>query len=42
VTRESDLPPSAIALIKLIEEHTKVPVTLVGTGPGRDDLLVRK
>jgi adenylosuccinate synthase len=42
VTRESDLPPSAIALIKLIEEHTKVPVTLVGTGAGRDDLLVRK
>jgi adenylosuccinate synthase len=42
VTRESDLPPSAIALIKLIEEHTKIPVTLVGTGAGRDDLLVRE
>ena len=41
VTKESDLPPSAQQLIKLIEEHTKVPVTLVGTGPGRDDLLVR-
>ena len=42
VQREKDLPASAIRLIKLIEEHTKVPVRYVGTGPGRDDLLVRQ
>ena len=42
VQREQDLPASAIQLIKLIEEHTKVPVRYVGTGPGRDDLLVRQ
>jgi adenylosuccinate synthase len=39
VTTWSDLPPAAQDFIRLIEQHTRVPVTLVGVGPSRDQYL---
>jgi len=41
VTSLSDLPPSAQALINIVERETGVPVSLVGTGPKRDEVVVR-
>ena len=41
VTSFSDLPPSAQALINIVERETGVPVSLVGTGPKRDEVVVR-
>jgi len=35
------LPPEARAYIARIETLVGVPVSLVGTGPGRDDVIVR-
>ncbi len=40
-TSFSDLPPSAQALINIVERETGVPVSLVGTGPKRDEVVVR-
>ena len=37
----SDLHPNARALVELVEANTGVPVTLIGTGPERDDCVVR-
>ena len=39
--RESDLPAQVKALLALVEEHTGVPVNVVGVGPERDDVIVR-
>ena len=41
VTSFSELPPSAQALINIVERETGVPVSLVGTGPKRDEVVVR-
>ncbi len=41
VTSFSDLPASAQALINIVERETGVPVSLVGTGPKRDEVVVR-
>lgn len=41
MTSFSDLPPSAQALINIVERETGVPVSLVGTGPKRDEVVVR-
>ncbi|MSO59625.1 MAG: adenylosuccinate synthase [Ilumatobacteraceae bacterium] len=41
VTSFSDLPSSAQALINIVERETGVPVSLVGTGPKRDEVVVR-
>ncbi len=41
VQHQDQLPSQARALIELIEREVGVPVSLVGTGAGRDDLLVR-
>lgn len=37
----SDLAPNARALVELVEANVGVPVTMVGTGPERDDCVVR-
>ena len=36
-----DLHPNARALVELVEANTGVPVSLIGTGPERDDCVVR-
>ena len=36
-----DLHPNARALVELVERNVGVPVTMVGTGPERDDCVVR-
>lgn len=36
------LPAEAKAYIKLVEKHAGCPVTMVGVGPGREELLVRR
>jgi adenylosuccinate synthase len=38
---DADLHPNARALINLVEQNVGVPVTMVGTGPERDDCVVR-
>ncbi|MFM7410050.1 MAG: adenylosuccinate synthase, partial [Actinomycetota bacterium] len=38
---DADLHPHARALIDLVERNVGVPVTMVGTGPERDDCVVR-
>jgi adenylosuccinate synthase len=37
----ADMPASARALVELVETNVGVPVTIVGTGPERDDCVVR-
>jgi adenylosuccinate synthase len=41
VTRMEKLPSAARAYIERVEELVGVPIGLVGTGPGRDDVIVR-
>lgn len=36
------LPPQAKAYVERIEDFTKTPVEFIGTGPGREDIIVRK
>lgn len=38
--RLADLPPEARAYLERIERHTGVPVRWIGTGAGRDDVIV--
>ncbi|MEM7338065.1 MAG: adenylosuccinate synthase [Actinomycetota bacterium] len=38
-TQPSDLPAAATAYLELLEEQVGVPITLVSTGPGRDQFL---
>ncbi|MFM7616781.1 MAG: adenylosuccinate synthase, partial [Actinomycetes bacterium] len=35
---ERDLPAEVLALLQLVEQHTGVPVSVVGVGPARDDV----
>ncbi len=35
----SDLPAAAVDYLRFIEEHLRVPVTLVGVGPGREQVI---
>jgi adenylosuccinate synthase len=39
---EGDLPAQVLTLLRLVEQHTGVPVSVVGVGPERDDVVVRK
>lgn len=41
ITTWDALPPSARALVEIVERATGVPVTMVGTGPARDAMVVR-
>ena len=36
------LPPQAKAYVERIEDYTKTPVEFIGTGPGREDIIVRR
>ncbi|MFM8264982.1 MAG: adenylosuccinate synthetase, partial [Acidimicrobiia bacterium] len=38
---ERDLPAEVLALLQLVEQHTGVPVSVVGVGPERDDVVLR-
>ena len=42
ITSFDALPDGAKAYIKTIEELLKVPVDIVSTGPGREEIIVRK
>ena len=42
VTEPSGLPPAAAAYLDRLEAEVGVPVTLVGTGPGRDQFVHRR
>jgi adenylosuccinate synthase len=39
---EGDLPAQVLALLRLVEQATGVPVSVVGVGPERDDVVVRE
>ena len=41
MTNYSDLPENAKGYIQFIEEQTKVPVGLIGTGQGREEMIVK-
>lgn len=36
-----DLPENAQAYVRFIEEHTEVPITMIGVGPRRDQVILR-
>lgn len=40
-TSWEELPENARSFLAFIEEETKVPVSLIGTGPGREDMIVK-
>lgn len=41
ITDFKKLPKNAQAFIELIEKETKVPVSLIGTGPGREEMIIK-
>ncbi|MFM8625737.1 MAG: adenylosuccinate synthase [Actinomycetota bacterium] len=41
ISRWDDLPDSAKQMVAIVERETGVPVTMVGTGPARDAMMVR-
>lgn len=41
ITKFSDLPTSAQQLVAIVERETGIPVSMVGTGPSRDAMVVR-
>ena len=41
ITKFSDLPASAQQLVSIVERETGIPVSMVGTGPSRDAMVVR-
>lgn len=41
LTKWDDLPPNAKKYIRYIEKEIGVPVTFIGTGPGREEMIVR-
>ena len=41
ITKFSDLPQSAQQIVKIVERETGIPVSMVGTGPSRDAMVVR-
>ena len=41
IDREADLPKPAKLFLSRLEKHLKAPILLVGTGPGRQDIVVR-
>jgi adenylosuccinate synthase len=42
VTSFADLPPNAQAYVSRLQELVGVPITIVGTGPGREQVLTRE
>ena len=41
ITKFADLPDSAQQIVKIVERETGIPVSMVGTGPSRDAMVVR-
>jgi adenylosuccinate synthase len=41
ITKFADLPQSAQQIVKIVEHETGIPVSMVGTGPSRDAMVVR-
>jgi adenylosuccinate synthase len=41
ITKFADLPESAQKLVAIVERETGIPVSMVGTGPARDAMVVR-
>ena len=41
ITKFADLPLSAQQIVKIVERETGIPVSMVGTGPSRDAMVVR-
>ena len=41
LTDYDDLPENAKKYIEHIEKHTSIPVSFIGTGPGREEMIVR-
>ena len=41
ITSFADLPQSAQQIVKIVERETGIPVSMVGTGPSRDAMVVR-
>jgi len=41
ITKFVDLPQSAQQIVKIVERETGIPVSMVGTGPSRDAMVVR-
>ena len=41
ITKFADLPRSAQQIVKIVERETGIPVSMVGTGPSRDAMVVR-
>ncbi len=41
ITAFADLPQSAQQIVKIVERETGIPVSMVGTGPSRDAMVVR-
>jgi adenylosuccinate synthase len=41
VTKWEDLPQAAHEYLKFIEDFVGVPIKYIGTGPGRDQIIVR-
>ncbi|MFZ9919511.1 MAG: adenylosuccinate synthetase, partial [Ilumatobacteraceae bacterium] len=39
---DSELPAQVQHLLSLVESHTGVPVSVVGVGPERDDVVLRR
>lgn len=42
IRRYEDLPKEAKDYVEFIEEHTGVPVAMIGVGPGRDECIVKQ
>jgi adenylosuccinate synthase len=41
ITKFADLPHTAQQIVKIVERETGIPVSMVGTGPSRDAMVVR-
>jgi adenylosuccinate synthase len=41
ITKFADLPQSAKQIVKIVERESGIPVSMVGTGPSRDAMVVR-
>ncbi len=39
-TKFQDLPKNAVSYLEFLQSETRVPIALIGTGPGRDEVIV--
>jgi adenylosuccinate synthase len=38
----SDLPETAKEFVRFVENHLKIPITWIGVGPGREEIIKKK